>query len=847
LHQSEEILQSGFGEWFSQAPITLSRISRIAFSMASPFSIFRKNQRVWMAGLVFVSVVAFVISPAIQSISDGARNAGSDGDAVVASWNGGSIRSKQMYREANELGLANQFLAKLSSQVIAKGGRPNVPNFNERAGQFGIATAQDLGHIIARKLFMTEAARRGIVFNNESVKKFLKEFCNGKLDGATVEKTFADATQRKLTWIDFNRLMCEELAFQQVDRIAQSGLQFEDVRESRTVNVASLTTPSKNWQDFLRFNQAAKIQAFPVFAKDFEASVKGKPSEREIQDLYNEGRDITRTLQTLATQPAFKVPKTAAFEYLVIDEESIIKEQMALVPEEALRAEYERRVAEKKFQVPVTPEATTPAVPPASDPTGAEMPETTSTVVPETPTPAEPAAPTEPAPADAAAPTEPAPASPTEPAPTEPAPTTTPETPSVPSDKPAETPPAPPEGDAPKTSRVKMESRSRIQLVSFQEGTPPTLENPIQEPAVPAADPTSTPESAAVGTPAPESPSTGSIELSDAPAAPVVAGDVPAQPETPMRTLAFEEVRDQIAREQTLEIARKIVEERIGMVMTPMSIYQSEFSNYRQMLQQKERGATEPKRPDLREIGAPLGFEVGSTGMLDADSSATSPLGSAFIFVAGGQNIARLGQLIEGSQGIAEIFAPNVAIGMASQRYVFWKTEETQPVPPTLESVRDQVVEVWTKQQAFKLAETRARELATKVGSSSLLDSLVTAEEKALVEEPGAFTWFNPMFARMQNRIIPSSVERLQPVDNTFMEAVFACQPGESTVAPDVNKTVYYVIKVTELTPDVSALFDKFASTPLEGVAAITTKENQQSIENWYGNLQKQLGFRTNN
>ncbi len=841
--------------------------------MASPFSIFRKNQRVWMAGLVFVSVVAFVISPAIQSISDGARNAGSDGDMVVASWNGGSIRTKQLYREGNELGLANQFLAKLSSQVIAKGGRPNVPNFNERAGQFGIATSQDLGHIIARKLFMTEAARRGIVFNNESVKKFLKEFCNGKLDGATVEKTFAEATQRKLTWIDFNRLMCEELAFQQVDRIAQSGLQFEDLRESRTVNVASLSTPSKNWQDFLRFNQAAKIQAFPVLAKDFEAAVKGKPSEREIQDLYNEGRDITRTLQTLATQPAFKAPKTAAFEYLVIDEESVIKEQMALVPEETLRAEYERRVAEKKFQVPVTPEATTPAVPPAT--TGAEMPEATSTVVPETP------APTEPAPADPATPEpapatpEPAPATPTapaptepapsEPAPTEPAPTTSPETPAVPSEKPAEPQPAAPAGDAPKTSRVKMESSSRIQLVSFQEGatpaaeppaptqeTPPTPENPTQEPAAPAAEPTTPPETAPVETPTTEtptaeSPATGSVELSDAPATPAVTGDTPAQAETPMRTMTFEEVRDQIAREQTLEIARKIVEERIGMIMTPMSIYQSEFSNYRQLVQQKERGATEPKRPDLREIGAPLGFEVGSTGMLDADSATASPLGSAFIFVAGGQNIARLGQLIEGSQGIAEVFAPNVAIGMASQRYVFWKTEETQPVPPTLESVRENVVEVWTKQQAFKLAETRARELATKVGSSSLVDSLVTAEEKALVEEPGAFTWFNPMFARMQNRIIPSSVERLQPVDNTFMEAVFACQPGESTVAPDVNKTVYYVIKVIELTPDVSSLFDKFASTPLEGVAAITTKENQQSIENWYSNLQKQLGFRTNN
>jgi len=178
-------------------------------------------------------------------------------------------------------------------------------------------------------------------------------------------------------------------------------------------------------------------------------------------------------------------------------------------------------------------------------------------------------------------------------------------------------------------------------------------------------------------------------------------------------------------------------------------------------------------------------------------------------------------------------------------RYISWKIEDSVPIAPALDdTVREQVVEVWKKQQAFKLAESRSREVASKVGSAPLADAFTTESDKSLVLEPSSFTWYNPMFARMESRMQLSNVELLQPVDNSFMEAVFACSPGDSTVAPDMNKTIFYVIKVVELTPDIESLQQRFASAPLEGIANIVRMEADQNNAAWFNHLQKQLGFR---
>jgi hypothetical protein len=58
--------------------------------MASPFSIFRKNQRLWMAGAVLIAILAFVVAPMLESFSGYGRSSRPGANAVAASWSGGS-------------------------------------------------------------------------------------------------------------------------------------------------------------------------------------------------------------------------------------------------------------------------------------------------------------------------------------------------------------------------------------------------------------------------------------------------------------------------------------------------------------------------------------------------------------------------------------------------------------------------------------------------------------------------------------------------------------------------------------------------------------------------------------
>ncbi len=171
----------------------------------------------------------------------------------------------------------------MAKDVIAKGGRPNVPGVSPDLSQLGIGSySEPPDQIIQRKLLVAEAHRRGIVFNEDSVKLFLKRFVDGKLDGEQIEKTLRESTGGRLGWFDFNRLMCEELAKNTVLQLGTAGVRYEERRDS-TLLLDNLSRHPKELARFSAINQAAKIQAFPIFVKDFESQVQGKPTEREVK------------------------------------------------------------------------------------------------------------------------------------------------------------------------------------------------------------------------------------------------------------------------------------------------------------------------------------------------------------------------------------------------------------------------------------------------------------------------------------------------------------------------------------------------------------------------------------
>jgi hypothetical protein len=877
LHQPVETLQSSDNQDFLGGSFGFGANQRIDAGMASPFEIFRKNQRLWMAAAVLVAITSFVIAPMLQYFMDGGTNGRSGPNPVVASWSGGAMRVSQIEQDQSDLQLVNRFLRELHSKVEEKGGAPKVPSFFPQQNMFGVTPYQsilDPEVIIQRRLLQTEAQRMGIQFDDDAVTQFLTRFVDGKLDGKTIQKLMLTSTERRLTMPMFQRVMKDELVYQEMMRLMRAGLNFEDVRNSQIVAMPALTTPSKNWREYLRLNRTAKIKAYPVYVKDFLAEVKTKPSDKELKDLYAAGSGMIRMSNTLESAPAFMTPAMADFEFLSIDTEKFVQEEMAKIPEATLRSEYERRVAEKQFRVPIEapkndasglPNAADPAAPSGSTPNGDKPATPPSLPSPDGPVdPAKTEKPVEPSTVPATVPT------------VEPPKGTPSETPLVP----AIDAPKLPATEPPKSSSLNR-PEGQIRLVSYQEDKPavqppadspaapatpttpaeattPAAENPLREQKDAPASTTDSPQSTDATKPVDQPPASEKPEVPTLPSMTLGDSVQPSNPSdpiadvTPMRTQTFEEVKDRIARELATATATGIVDDKVREVYGMMNIYQSERYQYLRAVQEKIPDTVEPEKLDLKKLASEYGFDYGTTGMVDSETVMFHPIGQSAVSINPRAQPVPIGAFIQATQEKGAVWTPLIStsrMGQSAVQYLSWKTELKEPEVPSFDVCKDKVTEVWTAQQALKLAEAKAADLASRVGSGQIEEILLSEEDKKKVVEPAPFTAMNPMYPmfmrfNMQAQMDEvGSVAPLQPVDMSFMEAVFSKKPGEATIAPDRRKSVFYVIKVLEM-GDTKDLLTKFQASPAEGVSALVSRDNERAIGPMMDGIRKRLGYR---
>ena len=777
--------------------------------MASPFSIFRKNQRLWMAGAVLIAILSFVVAPMLQSFSGYGGSAGRNRDAkaIAASWAGGSITREQLDTELTQLAIANTFLRKLAVDVRDKGGFPQVPEVRPDFSVVGISQdTRDPSIIVQRKLLVAEANRLGIHFDDQSVKRFLQKFVDGKLSGDQIQKALREVSGGRMNLMDFNRLMREELTKNALLRVANVSERFEERVNSQGLPTTVLAPPSKNWQYFQRFNKTASIEAFPVFVKDFETQVTAKPSDRELRALFEKGKSLTRIDVPIQTEPAFMTPQMADFEFIACDVDKIINEEMLKIPEDVLRSEYERRVKENQYRVPDTTQ-------PAETPAAPETPATTD-----------------------------APAENTESKPAAEPPAGLPPTLENPSEVPAASE-APADGVKPQAF-LPNNPNSSVKLVSYQD--------PAAEPQTPPATDPAPATAATTTTTAADTPTLTIQDSAPQDSAPADAGGAlppttPATESMPMRTQTFEEVREAIARESAAGQAFKVLEQRISEIRDQMEIYSVNRRAYERAVAEKDSSVAEPEKPNLQEIADRYGFQFSRTGLVDIRTASTLPIGNSRVARGIRMQPFQFIQLIGvepdpyDSENIGNLYVPLISSSMLT-RFLFWKVDQKSASTPSYESAKEAVQTVWQTQRAAELAEAKAKELASRVGASSLSESLDSESDRALVVRPTPFTWLNAMFANFDIQL--SNVDGLKPIGNDFMDKVFATAPGQTTIVADLAKEVYYVIKVNGFAPSEDDLLARFSTAPnTTGVQNAANLESARTLPAWFSNVQKQLGF----
>ncbi|HAC91746.1 MAG TPA: hypothetical protein DCF63_14135 [Planctomycetaceae bacterium] len=788
--------------------------------MSSPFATFRKNRQYWMAALTLLALISFVVLPAIDTARQAFQN-GSVQNVEFVSWDGG-----RMSQAEGEQGMAKRrqllnLLTALSQKVVEKGGEPAVPGFsrlpNGQVSSLGIDQEVSAERVCLNRILMTKAKQMGIEFDDQAADEYLKSFMDQRITDKEFKDTLATHSTG-LTVFDVRELLKQELTVRVAESLASGG--------------QGAVSPGKTWQDFLKLTQTAKVEAYPIYVDSYTDKVTDKPTDAEIQSIYDEGKQ--NVAHPSSPNPGFLRLEQANLEYVESRFQDWIDREKQKLTEEEIRAEYDRLVGLGQLKMPVSPEAPAEtdatavapevAVPDGTTPNGTSPDSTT----PPAETPASP---------ESGGTNAPAADTPAEQAPQTSEKDTIEQSPAV--EPPVETPPA----DAPAVdaqsslNQMPDEADGRVRLVAFAQEPTPSSETPITQSDSEVPSDT---ESAAA--------TTSDTQDSDVAVAEPTATDKPAEP--PMRTKTFEEARDEVA----LQLARaKAIPISDGVLTQLAQMMKDYYLKYRQYQAYQNAGdslkdkVTLPVRPDLKKFAADNQLKYGETGLVDRLRLAGERLGNSNLFMDG-RSVGNVASIVTTQQ--IDLFSPLQSGFFATEasefyQYSFWKTDARPAYAPDLSEVREEVGAAWVRIRARELAEAAAVELSKKIGSGEDPWKAVGDEAaRALVTSTEPFTWLT----RMGNGIVPTTVASLDQVGNEFMRKVFATEVDKIDVAPNNAKSVYYVFRVMEKSPDTAELRNRFQAAPTkQGPTSIANMEQSDAGRIWISQVIKDLNVKFSN
>lgn len=332
------------------------------------------------------------------------------------------------------------------------------------------------------------------------------------------------------------------------------------------------------------------------------------------------------------------------------------------------------------------------------------------------------------------------------------------------------------------------------------------VDGSAQDGAAQDADAQDEPEATAPAeTPSASEPTTLGEAPSQTPAGEQPSTDMFAPPSEPPRYKPLDEVAGEIRELLAREMARKQIDDKQRQLASRIRYYLTERAAA------ISGGAPEPKPMDFEAVGREFNMPFRRTEMVTAQQLYDAhPLGQA---------------MVEGQGIVARYAFADMAVNQPMRadgddvQYVFWKTEDKPAYEPKFADVREQVLSTWKRIEARKLAQARAETLAetARKDGRSLADVFSQVDPKPGVAGPFGWLMRQPL-AELTSSVpqwMVSPVPGVEQPGSEFMRAVFNLAVGETGVAWNAPETTAYVVRVTELAPDESVLWQEFAVTPV--------------------------------
>lgn len=813
--------------------------------MKSPFAVFRKYQKVAMVALVGMAMFAFIILDPATGFSGempptllalifamllgglgwlfGMRTQKSREFALIGAAIGAvggfaipmlnapapavETRLRNFSdRELNELiqkrQIANRFMVQATQ---AAGVGFYDPRFN-----FGLPVDQD---VIRGYFLRQEADALGIKVTDQAITDYIHSRTMNRLSAKDFVQIRGDMRLSEAALYDVLR---DEIKAQQALLMLRPR-QFE--------------TPAEHWELYRRLKVRQAIDVAPIPVKDFVDQVPA-PSEAELLTFFD--RYKTQFQQNaIVPEPAFGQPPKVQVEYLATVYTDVEKEVPPVTDAEIEQYYNDNKERFRNNPIPEQPAAGTA-------PTG----EAATTPIDPQFTPESDAKPAQPA------------------APAEPKPET-----------PAEQPATPP-ADAPQTPEAQPQSAIESQgddeeLVAFafaQDENAPAATQPASDAAQPTTPPAETPATETPAAPA------GEREPVEAPREPA-----PLPEFQPLDELLRDQIRDQLLNERTLPLMKDKINKASEFMFTLRDKYLVSAADEAGEKKEGEK----PKIPaediskELQDYAAKNGLKyvktplVSALDMLNPDAPQDLQIGQATEPVESEidrTQARRVIDLLFGTE-IEQVYIPQKGqdFGM-STNYAYWKTDHVNARVPNFDDpgIREQVLAAFQLEKARPFAEKRAEELAEIVRKSdksmaeTLGDKTATGNEspeKLVVRESEQFSWLRMSFAPNPNafqapQIMLSQISAVEHAGPDFMAYIFdKLQNGEVGVAPNADKSIYYVVKVRDREPSteagIEALRQQFLTENMEFLfRQFDMQKYQFAQDEWMRNIELMYDFR---
>ena len=337
--------------------------------MASPFAVFRRNQKVLTVILTCLAMFAFIILDSVSKMETSAimpilfgligaslawmwcsqnerginyRNIGfgallgaiagallvsqtENQDGIDTKY--GRLTNRDLLEMKQKRDMANQFVVS-AFRERSEEVHPMMANYYLSQYRFGDTSNRS---VVTKMLLEKEADRLGIAISDDFITDYIKTVSEKKMtrDALTKIRSQLDMGESEL----YDTLRSELRA-----RVA-----------SRVLNPELVHMPDQYWGDFEKLNVRHSIDAVAVPVEPFAARL-AQPSDKEINELF----ETFKGVYPMGENPGFVQPdrlKLAWFESDYESAEALVGE----IPEDELKARYEER-KETEYKIETLPD-----------------------------------------------------------------------------------------------------------------------------------------------------------------------------------------------------------------------------------------------------------------------------------------------------------------------------------------------------------------------------------------------------------------------------------------------------------------------------------------------------------